>query len=276
MGQFKDSYSPLRIINFLNMPTFEKRRNPQGQVTSIRVKVRRVGLPHLSQSFPIDASNGITEAKAEKAARNWARQAETNLAAPQIQPKESQQPGNQGLIAKAWAAAISSPVAASGKFEEYLGVSRPFPKGASDDLLRAPLDALSRILLALALDCGLRCEELAALRWQHVHLDTSLMDVPETGGVVLRQVPLTPIVVSTFFAWPGRKYGPVFRLSPDEIKSVLEKLTPNSINYELLRLEAAFRMADRGLTSAEAALYLGVSDLKTLRTDPSQPAPGKD
>lgn len=249
------------------MPTFEHRRDAKGRVTAIRVKIRRVGLPHISRSFPVESDSPTALRKAAKAARDWA-QATASTLAPSVTAASAASvpdptPKPHGILATAWASAISVTTAEPPQAQ---GRRSPTRVPTEALLVSAPAGP-GRALLALLLDCGLRLEELAALRWQRVHLNSGWLDVPGPGGLVLRQVPLTPLVISALLACGGRKYGLVFRRDADGLRQWLAELAPGFCAEDFQRA-CPLRMAQRGLGMAEIEAHMGVPDARALLTAP--------
>lgn len=258
------------------MATYEKRRNVEGQITSIRVKIRRVGLPHLSQTFPVSGNSQTALRQAEKAAKAWVAEVTKGLGIQHGNIKSSFNTSshfNQMSMAKANSS--KQP-----QVQTELPFNRIFSKTEGDQLINDTHDSQTKILLALLLECGMTLEEISRSRWQHFHFSQRKIEVIGSSGFTQRYVPLTPTTIEALLASHQRKYGLLFTESPSQLFDYLSiKELPNfpaksnTPIEQLLRLEAAHRMADNGANEDNICEYLGVSRLDVLANTNVRPNP---
>lgn len=245
------------------MATFEKRKNVDGKVTAIRVKIRRVGLPHLSQTFPVLGDSPSALKKAEKAAKAWADEVSKGLniqhgniksVRAQFNPlgmQQQQQIDSETLV--------------------HIPFERIISKDQGDYFIFAADTSQARVLAALMLDCGLGMEEVARLRWQHVLLNQKCVEVFGQSGIFQRQAPLTEVTIEMLLAHNQRKYGLMF----NEAESVLYQQLPPALigilqqksNIPIgvaFKQEAAHRMVDKGVDETAICANLGIKNLQAL------------
>ncbi|MDX1915637.1 MAG: hypothetical protein SFU55_08625 [Methylophilus sp.] len=246
------------------MATFEKRRNSAGEITAIRVKIRRVGMPHLSQSFPVANGSQTALRQAEKAAKAWVDEVTKGFGI---------QHGN--IKAQFNRLGMGGVHALLEKNQHLTPITLPFvrviSKSQGDHLIINADSPQSRIIIALVLDCGLSLDEVSRLRWQHVQLNQKLVDVVGLSGLIQRQVPLTELAIEMLLTYNQRKYGLIFSDSelqhfnelPDALVNAFNQVKSTSLEQAIKR-EAAYRMADKGLDENSICTYLGISDLQTL------------
>lgn len=278
------------------MPTYEHRRNSAGEIVAIRVKIRRVGLPHLSRSFKVAGASDAAVRRAEREARTWvgglavsldAMSAEATAALPVAPPLRSAQ------------AAVSAQRAGSAKgrltaaFSASVAPSRPTVgrAGTEGRITPAHIEALAGVstpeiagLICMEVEVGLAASELLALRWQNISLDTYSLAVFGASGAVTRRVPLAPNAIDVLLGMPGRKYGLVFgvhtvvSLDATLARAVRDaRLTP-ALRWPLLvslRREAALRQLERGIAAEDVARMMGVADLDTILKPRLSPPPTK-
>jgi integrase len=171
------------------MATFELRKDAEGQVKAIRVKVRRVGQPHLSRTFAVVGKGAKAVATARKEAEAWA----TGLASAM-----------RDVVTELVQAPASAEAPVAQAFHGSAGrAGGPSPADASDALARRALQALQQ-------GTGLNLDELQALRWQHVGWHARTLDVPGESGLTVRQVPLDARTVEALLAIGARKHGLIF------------------------------------------------------------------
>ncbi len=256
------------------MATFEKRKNVEGKVTAIRVKIRRVGLPHISQSFPVQGDSQTALRKAEKAAKDWADEISKNFDLRHGNFK-TEQPSNNRLassrLSNIWAKANNPPT-----LQSPLPFQRIISQAEGDQLIMQANTSEAKILTALLLDCGLTMEEISMLRWQHLRFSRQQIEVSGLSGLTTRYAPLTPLTVEMLLAANQRKYGKLFGKSADALfKQLPKSLTSKLGQYLNLRFqlnckqEVAHRMADKGFSSNDIYAYLGLYEANTQPESPN-------
>lgn len=264
-------------VGVIYMATYEKRRNTEGQITAIRVKVRGVGLPHLSQTFPVFAKSQLALKAAEKAAKTWADEVTANFGIRHGNSKlTDDHKSNFSSLGKAWSNASSN-----ASKEDVSIESLPFPRLLSsyegDRLIKQADTSKARILMALLLDCGLSIDEAANLRWQHIHLHQKYMDVLSMSGLVMREVPLTHLDIEVLLTSKVRKYGLVFAGNNEEMANLLPIELVNTFGLptddafiQNIRTETVHRMADRGFSNEKICNYLGINSIEELNVKQTQ------
>lgn len=61
------------------MATFEERRNKDGQVITLRVKIRRRGFPAVTRSFDVHGTSPVEVRRARRKAEGWAHEIESEM-----------------------------------------------------------------------------------------------------------------------------------------------------------------------------------------------------
>jgi integrase len=257
------------------MATFEKRRNTAGEITAIRVKIRRVGMPHLSKSFPVENGSQTALKKAEKAAKVWVDEITKgfdlnhgNFKSEQLNKNNYLQPSISKLT-HAWAKANNPP-----RSPITLDIPRYFSREMGEQLIIEAHTNTEKILTALLLECGLSIEEILQLRWQHVHLNQKVLLIMGSSGLILRQVPLSALTIEMLLASHYRKYGMLINLPDEELNQFIpQQLTQafgnaggQRFNFYIKR-EAAHRMADLGTDINKICQTLGIYNLESLNLE---------
>jgi len=243
------------------MPTFEKRRNADGQVTAIRVKLRRVGQPHLSHSVPVDGEGSAALSRALRQAQDWAAGVQGQ------KPKARTTASKNSRLADVWNAA-TEPMPTASATSAAPSWLRHAPLNATQ-LAAASQAATSlhdKALLQLLLHTGMQTDELARLRWQHIHLDGRCVEIRGLTGSVLRTVPLHPMALESLLILPSRKYGLVFRQDTKSIAAFVEELCiAAGVDLPTLHRQAAWNLLQRGADIDTAAAWMGVDSLSLLQ-----------
>jgi len=110
-------------------------------------------------------------------------------------------------------------------------VPRPLSMAESAALLALPVDRHLGLMLRLGLCAGLRVSEIAALRWEDVHLGEGVLVVRDGKGGKDRPVPLHPELL--------RALAPPLRTGPVILSSRGDAFTPHTISIRLGALMAA-------------------------------------
>ena len=253
------------------MATFEKRKNVEGQITAIRVKIRRVGLPHLSQTFPLENGSQKALKKAEQAAKTWADEVTKNLFTKQGNFKL-----NENLRSSFNRSSKSDRLKQS---EQVINVKldaikRHLPQLNGDMIINNRETIEERILAALLLDCGLALDEIKQMRWQHIRINRNAINVLSQDGLTIRQVKMTQLTLEALLASKRRKYGILFLQEKNELQQLvpaqLTKLFGKTSQPEFIagiKREAAHRMADRGMNEMQIRQQLGIAALGSISSN---------
>lgn len=243
------------------MATIEHRRNREGRIVAVRVKLRLAGRPHLSKTFQVADDTKTALQHAVQAAERWAAS---------ITDVDEAQPAPAGpTLAARWQAAAQPSPGARPK--------APFPAPDTSALgvaLAAARTAQDQALLQFVLETGQPPEVLARLRWQHLDLATRRLRVPSLTGAPLREVPLSAAALEAIVTPGVRKYGLVFKREARAIQALLRRCAQAAgLDETAFQRAAALRlMQDHALGAAEVAACLGLHDLETL--PPTKNAPG--
>ena len=250
------------------LATFEKRKNSLGETTAIRVKIRRVGMPHLSQTFPVANGTQTALKQAEKAAKSWVEEVTKGFGMQHGNIKSFKAQFNQLRMNQ-------SPLDIQ---ESHINTRLPFDRVITKDLgdhsILLADRPYSKMLTALLLDCGLGMEEIKRLRWQNVLFNQKMIEVYGISGMFQRQVPLTELTLEMLLAHSQRKYGLVFNDSastqysklPIQLLSKFQQKNETDLALSLKR-EAAHRMADWGASESAICAYLGITNIQTLNNN---------
>ena len=253
------------------MATYEKRKNVEGQITAIRVKIRRVGLPHLSQTFPLENGSQTALKKAEQAAKIWADEVTKNL---------SIKHGNFKLNENLRSSFNRSSKSDHRKQSESVinvkldAFKRHLSQLNGDMIINNGETSEERILAALLLDCGLALDEIKQVRWQQIYINQYALEVLSKAGFAMRQVTLTQLTLETLLASMKRKYGFLFSQDKNELHQLvpiqLIKLFGKTSQPEFIagvKREAVHRMADRGMNEMQICQQLGIGALDSIRSN---------
>lgn len=247
------------------MATFEKRKNTLGQVTAIRVKVRRVGMPHISQTFPVEVGSIRSEKQAEKAAKEWAEEVSKNyglthgnLKSNIVQPRPS--------IKHLWNFLTQqTPEKVTLPFDRKIDVH------TGDLLIQQTVDTDTQMLVGLLLECGLNQAEIKQLRWQQFRVNQQKLHILHASGYADREIPLSPLMLEILLKVQKRKYGPMFLESDTNIPQAIPAQMQTLLNHahgatfdRYIKQEAAHRMVDYGLETSQVLNALGVRSFESL------------
>ena len=122
-------------------------------------------------------------------------------------------------------------------------------------------------IIALAVETGMRRNELASLTWEHLYLDRQTAHLPRTKTDVPRTVPLSTMAIAALRRLPVKTEGRVFKLQAESMSQAFERACePHRANivglrFHDLRHEATSRLFEKGLNVMEVA---AITDHKTL------------
>lgn len=138
-------------------------------------------------------------------------------------------------------------------------------------ILNATESAELRTIIALAVETGLRRNELASLTWDEIDLKKQTAHIPKTKTDVPRTVPLSRAAVRALKAFGVKKEGAVFELRPESMSQAFERACePHRANiigvrFHDLRHEATSRLFEKGLNLMEVATITGHKTLEMLK-----------
>lgn len=214
------------------MATYERRRNSSGEIIAIRVKIRRVGSPHISRTFLVEGRTNASIERTERSARLWAKAMEKEL--EKIPGSDTPAPPSQvhgmqakGSLSTAWLSAVragSPGVTHQSVHSTGQQAAGPLQLEPAFENAATPLD---KALVAFCMDSDLSLDEISRLRWQHLQLANYTAFVSNEGGMISRTSTLTKRIVSTLLSINARKYGPIFGMSSAELARRLDSVCAN-------------------------------------------------
>lgn len=136
---------------------------------------------------------------------------------------------------------------------------------AGEDLSNTTARAFHAFLFAL--ETGMRAGEIAALTWDHVHLDKRFVHLPKTKNGTKRDVPLSSEAIRLIEALP--RLDPVFGLSTRQIdvlwRKSRDKAGVEGLTFHDSRHAAVTRLSKR-LDVLELAKMIGHRNISELLT----------
>lgn len=126
-------------------------------------------------------------------------------------------------------------------------------------------------IITLAVETGMRRNELASLAWEEIDLDKQTAHLPKTKTDVPRTVPLSRTAVSALQKLPPKTEGRVFALQAESMSQAFERACePHRANivgarFHDLRHEATSRLFEKGLNVMEVAAITGHKTLDMLK-----------
>lgn len=126
-------------------------------------------------------------------------------------------------------------------------------------------------IITLAVETGMRRNELASLAWEEIDLDKQTAHLPKTKTDVPRTVPLSRTAVSALQKLPAKTEGRVFALQAESMSQAFERAcAPHRANivgarFHDLRHEATSRLFEKGLNVMEVAAITGHKTLDMLK-----------
>ena len=128
-----------------------------------------------------------------------------------------------------------------------------------------------RAIITLAVETGMRRNELASLAWNEIDLKNQTAHLPKTKTDVPRTVPLSKAAVKTLEGIGVKKEGKVFALKAESMSQAFERACePHRANilgvrFHDLRHEATSRLFEKGLNVMEVAAITGHQTLDMLK-----------
>ena len=125
-------------------------------------------------------------------------------------------------------------------------------------------------IIVMAVETGMRRNELASLTWEHLFLDRQTAHLPKTKTDVPRTVPLSTTAIAALRRLPVNTEGRVFKLQAESMSQAFERACePHRANivgvrFHDLRHEATSRLFEKGLNVMEVAAITGHKTLEML------------
>ena len=138
-------------------------------------------------------------------------------------------------------------------------------------ILETTESAELRTIVALAVETGMRRNELASLTWDETDLKKQTAHLPKTKTDVPRTVPLSKAAVKALKELGVKKEGRVFTLQAESMSQAFERACePHRANiigarFHDLRHEATSRLFEKGLNVMEVAAITGHKTLDMLK-----------
>jgi integrase len=126
-------------------------------------------------------------------------------------------------------------------------------------------------IIVMAVETGMRRNELASLTWEHLYLDRQTAHLPKTKTDVPRTVPLSTTAIAALRRLPVNTAGRVFKLQAESMSQAFERACePHRANivgvrFHDLRHEATSRLFEKGLNVMEVAAITGHKTLEMLK-----------
>ncbi|MBA5604956.1 site-specific integrase [Duganella sp. FT3S] len=128
-----------------------------------------------------------------------------------------------------------------------------------------------RTIIALAVETGMRRNELASLVWEEIDLKKQTAHIPVTKTDVPRTVPLSKAAIKALKDFGVKEEGRVFGLQPESISQAFERACEphranvRDVRFHDLRHEATSRLFEKGLNVMEVAAITGHRTLDMLK-----------
>ena len=128
-----------------------------------------------------------------------------------------------------------------------------------------------KTIVILAIETGMRRNELASLFWEHIDLKKQTAHLPKTKTDVPRTIPLSKNAVAALKTFSNKKEGKVFSLQGESMSQAFERACePHRANIEGVRFhdlrhEATSRLFEKGLNVMEVAAITGHKTLDMLK-----------
>jgi integrase len=128
-----------------------------------------------------------------------------------------------------------------------------------------------RTVITLAIETGMRRNELAALMWEEIDLKKQTAHLPRTKTDVPRTVPLSKAAVAALKKFGIKNEGRVFSLQGESMSQAFERACePHRANivglrFHDMRHEATSRFFEKGLNVMEVAAITGHKTLDMLK-----------
>ena len=125
-----------------------------------------------------------------------------------------------------------------------------------------------RLLIAFALETGMRKSELLNLKWEDVSLDNRTIHIPDSKNGSSRTIPISSyaiVVLEVMYQRDGSKVFPTTSSAAFQSwRRLVIRAGIEGLHFHDLRHEAISRFFERGLSIADVALISGHKDVKQL------------
>ncbi|MEJ7804783.1 MAG: site-specific integrase [Telluria sp.] len=151
------------------------------------------------------------------------------------------------------------------------GRDRRVPETEIAAILGATESPELRTIIKIAVETGMRRNELASLTWNEIDLKKQTAHLPKTKTDVPRTVPLSKAAVMALREFGIKTEGAVFELRPESMSQAFERACePHRANivgvrFHDLRHEATSRLFEKGLNVMEVAAITGHKTLDMLK-----------
>ena len=151
------------------------------------------------------------------------------------------------------------------------GRDRRLTKGEIAKILAATESTELRTIIALAVETGMRRNELASLMWDDIDLKKQTAHLPKTKTDVPRTVPLSKATIVALEAFGVKDQGKVFSLQAESMSQAFERACEKhranviGVRFHDLRHEATSRLFEKGLNVMEVAAITGHKTLDMLK-----------
>lgn len=182
---------------------------------------------------------------------------------------------------KEWGFALANPVRGIRIPKPGKPRQRRLEEGEEDALLAACRTSRAYYLhsfVVLAIETGMRCSELLALRWENLNLNNRTAFLPDTKNGQSRTVPLSTRAVCAIQALPRAISGKLFNSGYQSIHNAFKLAVTKAQDTEAsnvsfmqglrlhdLRHEAVTRLFERGLNPIEVGIVSGHKTLSMLQ-----------
>lgn len=138
-------------------------------------------------------------------------------------------------------------------------------------ILETTESAELRTIVTLAVESGMRRNELASLVWEEIDLKKQTAYLPKTKTDIPRTIPLSKTAIKALKCFGTRKDGRVFSLQPESMSQAFERACEShranipGVRFHDLRHEATSRLFEKGLNVMEVASITGHKTLDMLK-----------
>jgi integrase len=151
------------------------------------------------------------------------------------------------------------------------GRDRRASQGEIDAILEHSGSTELAAIVTLAVETAMRRGELAALAWEHIHLEQRVAHLPRTKTGTPRDVPLSSAAIRALEGVAGARRGRVFKMQAESMSQALERSCDvhraniENLRFHDLRHEATSRLFEKGLNVMEVAAITGHKTLDMLK-----------
>lgn len=128
-----------------------------------------------------------------------------------------------------------------------------------------------RTIVTLAVESGMRRNEMASLAWDEIDIKKQTAHLPKTKTDVPRTVPLSKAAVKALKDFGTKREGRVFALQAESMSQAFERACEKhranivGVRFHDLRHEATSRLFEKGLNVMEVAAITGHKTLDMLK-----------